>query len=459
MDHRIEHDSLGEVRVPADAFYGAQTQRAVENFDLSGEGMPRSFIRALGLVKAGAADANRDLGLLPPDISAAIHEAAMQVARGELDSHFPVDVFQTGSGTSSNMNANEVIAHCASRALGRPVHPNDHVNMSQSSNDVVPTVIHVAAALRVEEVLLPGLGVLVRIIEQRAAGLARVIKTGRTHLMDAMPLTAAQEARAWAAQVSNGIARVTGVESRLRLLAIGGTAVGTGVNAPVGFGEAAAHAVSRHTGLRFAVNPNLFEALAAQDTAVELSGQLKTVAVSLMKIANDLRWMNSGPLSGLGEVSLPALQPGSSIMPGKVNPVIPEAVAMVCARVIGNDMSITIAGQSGNFQLNVMLPLIAHDLLQSIELLGRAARALGERAIAGMTYDVERMKAQLLQNPILVTALNGIIGYEQGSKIARQAYAEGRAIVDVALEHVDMSREELERLLDPEALTRPASSG
>ncbi len=459
MNHRIEHDSFGEVRVPADAFFGAQTQRAVENFDLSGEVMPRAFIRALGLVKAAAAQANRDLGLLAPDISSAIQDVSMQISRGELDSHFPVGVFQTGSGTSSNMNANEVIAHCASRALGRSVHPNDHVNMSQSSNDVVPTAIHVGAALCVEEALLPGLSVLVRVIEQRAVGLERVIKTGRTHLMDAMPVTAAQEARAWAAQASNGIARVKGVESRLRRLAIGGTAVGTGINAPPGFGEAVAHAVSALTGLRFSVNPNLFEALGSQDTAVELSGQLKTVAVSLMKIANDLRWMNSGPLSGLGEVALPALQPGSSIMPGKVNPVIPEAVAMACARVIGNDASITIAGQSGNFQLNVMLPLIAHDLMQSIELLGRAARALGERAISGMIYDVERMKAQLSRNPILVTALNGIIGYEQGSKIARQAYAEGRAIVDVALEHVDLSREELERLLDPETLTRPGSPG
>jgi fumarate hydratase class II len=455
MEQRVERDSLGEVRVPAGAFYGAQTQRAVENFDISGQRMPRAFIRSLGLVKAAAAQANHDLGLLAPDMASAILDVAMQVARGDLDAQFPVEVFQTGSGTSSNMNANEVIAHCASSALGRPVHPNDHVNLSQSSNDVVPTAIHVAAALRVEEVLLPALGALVRIIEQRAAGLERIVKTGRTHLMDALPVTAAQEARAWAAQAANGIARIRAVEPRLRLLAIGGTAVGTGLNAPAGFGDRVALALSRHTGIEFAVNPNLFEALGTQDTAVELSGQLKTIAVSLMKIANDLRWMNSGPLSGLGEISLPALQPGSSIMPGKVNPVIPEAVAMACARVIGNDASITIAGQSGNFQLNVMLPLIAHDLLQSIELVGRSARALGERAIAGMIYAVERMSAQLARNPILVTALNPVIGYDRGAKIARQAYAEGRPLVDVALEHVDMSREELERLLDPEALTRP----
>lgn len=459
MDHRVEHDSLGDVRVPADAFYGAQTQRAIENFDLSGERMPRAFLRALGLVKASAAIANRDLCRLEADMANAIHDAAMRVARSELDEQFPVDVFQTGSGTSSNMNANEVIAYCASRTLGRVVHPNDHVNMSQSSNDVVPTALHVAAALRVEEVLLPGLGALARIIEQRAAGMERIVKTGRTHLMDAMPVTAAQEARAWAAQASNGMARLASVEPRLHLLAIGATAVGTGINAPPGFAERVVVDLHAKTGIRFSLNPNPFEALATQDTAVELSGQLKTIAVSLMKIANDLRWMNSGPLSGLGEVSLPALQPGSSIMPGKVNPVIPEAVAMVCARVVGNDASITIAGQSGNFQLNVMLPLIARDLLQSIELLGRAARSLGERAIAGMTYDVDRIKARLAGNPILVTALNSVIGYERGSKIARQAYAERRAIVDVALEHLDMSREELERLLDPEALTRPGSTG
>jgi len=459
MEHRIEHDSLGEVRVPADVYYGAQTQRAIENFALSGLRMPRAFIRALGLVKAAAARVNGASGALPPDIAIAIEAAAERVADGSLDAHFPVDVFQTGSGTSSNMNANEVIARCASQALGRAVHPNDHVNMSQSSNDVVPTAIHVGAALLVEETLLPGVAALAEIIERRAAEVGHIVKTGRTHLMDAMPLTAAQEAGAWAAQMRHGLARVRSTLPRLHALAIGGTAVGTGVNAPPEFGARVAQELAARTGIAFEAASNPFAALACQDTAVELSGQLKTIAAGLTKIANDLRWMNSGPLSGLGEIELPALQPGSSIMPGKVNPVIPEAVAMVCAKVIGNDATITLAAQSGNFQLNVMLPLIAHDLMQSVELLGRAAQALGEQAVAGMRYDEARIRSQLARNPILVTALNRIIGYEKGSKIARQAYAEGRPIVDVALEHVELPREELERLLDPAALTRAGIPG
>lgn len=454
MDYRIEHDSLGDVRVPAHVYYGAQTQRAVDNFAFGAPRMPRAFIRALGLIKSCAARVNCALRLLPADIAAAIEHAAERVIEGALEEHFPVEVFQTGSGTSSNMNANEVIARVGAATLGREIHPNDHVNMSQSSNDVVPSAIHVGAALLVEETLLPGLAALAQSIERHAAQAHSIVKTGRTHLMDAMPVTAAQEAGAWAAQVRGGIARVQSVLPRLHALAIGGTAVGTGVNALLEFGARVAAALAARTGIPFACAPNRFEAIACQDTAVELSGQLKTIAVGMMKIANDLRWMNSGPLSGLGEIELPALQPGSSIMPGKVNPVVPEAVAMICAKVIGNDAAITLAGQSGNFQLNVMLPLIAHDLLQSIELLGKAARALGERAIAAMRYDEERIRAQLARNPILVTALNTIIGYEQGSKIAAQAYAQGRPILDVALEHVDMPREALERLLDPAALTR-----
>jgi fumarate hydratase class II len=457
MSTRVERDSLGEVAVPAEALYGAQTQRAIDNFQLSGIGMPRAFLRGLGLVKACCARVNRELGLLEAPVAAAVVDAAMRVARGELDAHFPLDIFQTGSGTSTNMNANEVIAHVAGEALGRSVHPNDHVNMSQSSNDVIPTAIHVSAALLVEEALRPALGALAGAIEARADEAQAIVKTGRTHLMDAMPLTLGQELGGWAAQIRHAIDRIDAAAPRLRALAQGATAVGTGVNAPADFGPRVAQALTKETGVAFSASPNYFEALSSQDTAVELSGQLKVTAVSLMKIANDLRWMNSGPLTGLAEISLPALQPGSSIMPGKINPVIPEAVAMVCAKVIGNDAAITIAGQSGSFQLNVMLPLIAHDLLQSIELLARAARLLATRAIAGMTINETRLREQLGRNPILVTGLNRRIGYERGAQIAKRAYAEGRPILDVAVEMTGLAREELERLLDPAALTRPGT--
>ena len=455
MSFRLEYDSLGEVTVPADALYGAQTQRAIENFPISGLRMPRQFIRALGLIKDACARVNAELGLLDADLARAIQAAAMRVAHGELDAHFPIDVFQTGSGTSTNMNANEVVARCASLATGAKVHPNDHVNMSQSSNDVIPTAIHVAAALSVKETLLPGLEMLAAAIEARAANLAEIVKTGRTHLMDAVPLTMAQELGGWAAQVRHGIERVKGVAPRLCTLAQGGTAVGTGLNAPATFGSRFAHALTQTTAIAFSASSNYFEALSCQDTAVELSGQLRVIAVSLTKIANDLRWMNSGPLTGLREIELPELQPGSSIMPGKVNPVIPEAVAMVCAQVIGNDTTITIAGQSGNFQLNVMLPVIALNLLQSIELLGRASHVLAERSIAGLRVNEARIREQLDRNPILVTGLNRILGYEKGAAIAKQAYAEGRPIIDVAAEQTALPREELARLLDPMRLTRP----
>jgi fumarate hydratase class II len=454
MKTRIERDSLGEVRVPADALYGAQTQRAIDNFRLSGVPMPRAFIAALGSIKAACARANEELGLLAPEAAGAIVAAAERVARGELDKHFPLDIFQTGSGTSTNMNANEVIARLASAGAKEPVHANDHVNMSQSSNDVIPTAIHVAAAVALEQRLLPALDALATAIEARAADARAVVKTGRTHLMDAMPLTVGQELSGWAAQVRRDMERICAVRPRLHALAQGGTAVGTGVNAPVDFGGRFAVQLAQQTGIAFRPNANYFEALSSQDTAVELSGQLKVIAVGLMKICNDLRWMNSGPLAGLAEISLPALQPGSSIMPGKVNPVIPEAVAMICAKVIGNDAAIAIAGQSGSFQLNVMLPLIAHDLLQSVELLANGARALAERAIAGMTINEARLAEQLGRNPILVTALNRRIGYERGAEIAKRAYAQGRALIDVAVEMTDLTREELERLLDPAALTR-----
>lgn len=455
---RIERDSMGEVRVPADALWGAGTQRAIGNFRISGRRLPRSCIRALALVKQAAAAANARLGLLDATLAAAIGAAAAAVAAGQHDAQFPVDVFQTGSGTSSNMNANEVIAALAARA-GHVVHPNDHVNMGQSSNDVMPTAIHVGAALLLRERLLPSLEHLAEVIAGREAGMGAVVKTGRTHLMDAMPVTLAQELSAWRTQVQNALARLRSTEARLLCLAQGGTAVGTGINAHPDFSAHFCAELQRLTAIDFRPSPNFFEALASQDTAVELSGQLKVLAVSLMKIANDLRWMNSGPLAGLAEIALPALQPGSSIMPGKVNPVIPEATAMVAAQVIGNDAAITIAGQSGNFQLNVMLPLVACTLLDSLELLANAARALADQAIAGFTVNDARLAEALERNPMLVTALNPVIGYERGAAIAKRAYAEGRPIREVAAAMTGLTQAELEQLLDPLALTRGGIKG
>jgi len=458
IEMRIERDSLGEVQVPAAALYGAQTQRAVDNFPISGLRFPRPFIRALGLIKLAAARVNRDLGLLDASKAQVIERAAQEVADGLWDDHFPIDIFQTGSGTSTNMNANEVIANRALQLLGAPlgskaIHPNDHVNMSQSSNDVIPAAIHVAAYLEVAAALLPALRHLHETLVAKAASTQDVIKTGRTHLMDATPVRLGQEISGWAAQIEKGIARVEGALPRLAELAIGGTAVGTGLNAHPEFGGRVAAELASLTGLPFVEASNHFEAQAAQDAAVELSGQLKVVATSLMKIANDLRWMNSGPQAGLGEIVLPALQPGSSIMPGKINPVIPEAVTMVCAQVFGNDLTITIGGQSGNFELNVMLPVIAYNLLQSITLLANAARLLADKAVAGFTINRERMIDLVERNPILVTALNPLIGYDRAAQIAKRAYAEGRRLKEVAAEMSGLSAEELDRLLDPRALT------
>ncbi|MCM2310992.1 MAG: class II fumarate hydratase [Steroidobacteraceae bacterium] len=454
-EFRVERDSMGDMRVPAGALWGAQTQRAVQNFPLSGLRLPRGAIRALGLVKWAAAGANVELGEIDKVRGFAIQRAALEVAEGRHDAHFPVDVFQTGSGTSSNMNANEVIAHLATQyAGGTPVHPNDHVNRCQSSNDVVPTVIHLAAALAVTEQLLPGLKELSETLARKAGDVGDIVKTGRTHLMDAMPLTLGQELGAWRAQVDDGIARLQGCRPRLHALALGGTAIGSGINAPPGFAAKAASLLSLQTGLDLHPNRNLFAAIAAQDTAVELSGQLRTVAVSLMKIANDLRWMNSGPLAGLGEIALPALQPGSSIMPGKVNPVVPEAVTMVAAQVMGNDATVAIAGQSGTFQLNVMLPVIALNLLQSIELLGNASRALARSAIAGFAVNTRQVAAALERNPMLVTALAPVIGYDPAAAIAKRALAEGRPIREVAAEMTELDEQQLAKLLDPAALTR-----
>ena len=451
--YRIEKDSMGELRVPKDALWGAQTQRAVNNFPISGLTMPREFIAALGLVKWAAAGANSELGLLKSEIAAAIQKAAMSVSAGDYDEHFPVDVFQTGSGTSSNMNANEVIARLATAELSTDVHPNDHVNMSQSSNDVIPTCVHVSAAVAIKSSLLPALAHLSEVLAAKADETRDVVKTGRTHLMDAMPITLGQELDGWRAQIDHAAERLGDTMKRLVALAQGGTAVGTGINAHPRFGAKVAALLAEQTGVPFTSAKSKFEGLSSMDAAVETSGQLRVLAVSLTKIANDLRWMNSGPLAGIGEIALPALQPGSSIMPGKVNPVIPEAVTMVCAQVIGNDATIAIGGQSGNFQLNVMLPVVAFNLLQSIALLANASTCLADKAIAGFTVNTDNINRVLARNPILVTALNPVIGYEKGAEIAKEAYQQGRPVKEVAREMTDLTDEELDRLLDPSALT------
>ncbi|MEZ5513536.1 MAG: class II fumarate hydratase [Steroidobacteraceae bacterium] len=445
---------MGELAVPAAALWGAQTQRAVENFRLQGGAMPREFIAALGLVKQAAALANQSLGLLSPPMGAAIATAAAAVAAGQHDPAFPVDIFQTGSGTSSNMNANEVIAALASSQLGSPVHPNDHVNLGQSSNDVVPTAIHVSVALQWRQALAPALTQLATSIEQRERDLAAVTKTGRTHLMDAMPVTFAQELSGWRAQVEAAAARFAGALPRVLQLAQGGTAVGTGVNCHAEFPARFCAELSRLTGLSFVPAPNYFAALASQDTSVEWSAHMRGLALVFLKICNDLRWMASGPLAGLGEIELPKLQPGSSIMPGKVNPVIPEAVAMAAAQVIGWDSAITIAGQSGNFQLNVMLPLIANNLICGTRLCAASASALATQAVAGLVVREAHVAEQLARNPMLATALNPLIGYDKAVLIAKRAHAEGRSVLEVAIEESGLSREVLEKLLDPLALTR-----
>ena len=443
---------MGSIEVPRDALYGAQTQRAMNHFDLNRIPMPAPFIRALGLIKCACARTNGDLGSLDAGIANAISQAALEVSQGVHDGEFPVSVFQTGSGTSTNMNANEVIASLASNIAGSSVHPNDHVNMSQSSNDVIPSAIKVSACLEIDRELLPELSGLSRALAGRSRNLAKEVKTGRTHLMDAVPLTLGQELSAWQAQIDFNLARVREGLTRLAELPLGSTAIGTGLNAPEGFGASAVGHLGQLTGFSFRPLANLFEGIASQDSAVEMSGHLNTIAVSLMKIANDLRWMNSGPLAGLGEIQLQPLQPGSSIMPGKINPVLPEAIAMACAQVMGHHVAITIAGQSGNFQLNVMLPLIAYNLLESIGLMAGSARQLAN-VITHFTVNSERLQDALQRNPVLVTALNREIGYEKGAKIARQAYDEGRDILDVAEEETGLDRDVLVGLMDPLTLT------
>ncbi len=452
MKTRTEHDSMGALEVPETALYQAQTERARQNFRLSPLQLPQRFIQALLLLKQAAAATNRQLGVLAPPIAGAIIKAAQsQLAQTDMQ-HYPLDVFQTGSATSSNMNVNEVLATLASRELGSTVSPNDHVNLGQSSNDCIPTAIHISASLALEQQLLPALQQLQSALTSKSQQIGHIVKTGRTHLMDAMPVTFGQVLGGWQAQLAAAGRGLLAQQHSLQQLAQGGTAVGTGINAAPGFALLFCQELSALTGQPFRPADNYFSAIGSQDTAVATSGALKVLAVSLMKLCNDLRWMNSGPLAGLAEISLPALQPGSSIMPGKVNPVIPEAVAMLCAQVIGNDASITLAGQSGNFELNVMLPLVAYNLLQSIELLANGCKALAGQAIAGFSVNEANIAKALALNPILVTALNPLIGYSKAADIAKQAYQQQRPILDVALEHTGYSRTELEALLDPAKL-------
>jgi fumarate hydratase, class II len=455
MKTRVERDSMGEMQVPAEAMYGATTARAVENFPISELRYTRQMIRALGLIKKAAAQVNADLGLLDQSKADLIKAAAQEVADGKWDEHFPIDIFQTGSGTSTNMNVNEVIAYRAAQISGteRPVHPNDDVNMGQSSNDVIPTSIHLSTALAIKELLFPAMQHLEETLERKATETAGIVKMGRTHLMDAMPVTIGQAVAGWAAQVRQSKARLESTLPRLGQLAIGGTAVGTGINAHPEFGALVSAVLANETGLNLREAENHFEAQATQDTAVEVSGQLKTYATALIKISNDLRWMNSGPQGGLGEIKLPALQPGSSIMPGKVNPVIPEATMMVAAQVIGNDATITTGAHHGNFELNVMLPVIGYNLVQSVELLASVSQVLADKAIAGFEVNEAAIAEVVEKNPIMVTALNAIIGYEKGAEIAKRAYAENRRVKDLAMELTDLTEDELDRLLDPMDLT------
>lgn len=450
---RIEKDSMGSLEVPIDALYGAQTQRAINNFPISNTPMPASFIKALCYVKFACSESNQELGLLSPEKADAIQTAAKEVIQGDFTEQFPIDVFQTGSGTSTNMNANEVLASLTKQLTGVEVHPNDDINMSQSSNDVIPTTIHVAAAIAVEEHLLPALEHLASIIEDKEQALAHVVKTGRTHLMDAMPVKMSQELACWRAQITDNIARLKETQKRIQKLPQGGTAVGTGINAEPEFGSLVSTHLSTITAIHFEPMDNLFVGLSSQDTALELSGQLNVLAASLMKISNDLRWMNSGPLAGLGEIQLPALQPGSSIMPGKVNPVIPEAVCMVAAQIMGNHTAITVGAQSGTFQLNVMLPMIALNLLQSIEIAASASVQLADLAIKDFTVNEANLQKALDVNPILVTALNTVVGYEKGAAIAKEAYRTGKPVLDVALEMTDLDEETLKQYLNPALLT------
>jgi len=460
QDYRIERDTMGEVRVPAHAKWRAQTQRAVENFPISGATLERAHIEALARIKAAAAKVNAELGVLDADLADAVAAAADEVARGEYDAHFPIDVFQTGSGTSSNMNTNEVIATLATEKLGRPVHPNDHVNASQSSNDVFPSSIHVAATSALVNDLIPALDHLASSLARKAAEFETVVKSGRTHLMDATPVTLGQEFGGYAAAVRYGIERLQASLPRLAELPLGGTAVGTGINTPPGFSARVIGEVAAATGLPLTEARDHFEAQGARDGLVEVSGQLRTIAVSLYKISNDIRWMGSGPRTGLTEIFLPDLQPGSSIMPGKVNPVLPEALCMVCAQVVGNDAAIAFGGAAGNFELNVMLPMLARNVLESIRLLANISRLFADRCVDGIEANVERCKEYAESSPSVVTPLNKYIGYEEAAKVAKQALAERKTIREVVIErgYVEdgkLTAQQLDEALDVLSMTRP----
>ena len=456
---RTETDSLGPVEVPADALYGAQTQRARDNFPISSLRFSRRFIEALGTVKGAAARANRTLGLLDDAKADAIAEAADRVRAGDLDGEFVLDIFQTGSGTSTNMNANEVIATVASRQLDAPVHPNDDVNMGQSSNDVIPTAMHVAARVGIETELVPALEALATSLEAKAKAFDDVVKSGRTHLMDATPVRLGQEFGGYAAQVRKGVERVRRASDELAELALGGTATGTGINRPAGFPEAAIANIADATGLAFREADNHFEAQAAKDAYVSAAGALNTVAVSLLKIANDVRHLSSGPTSGLSEIQLPAIQPGSSIMPGKVNPVLSEATMMAAARVMGNAVTITVGGQHGNFELNVMMPVMAHAMLESIEILSGACDAFRTKCVDGIEANRERARELLLKNPSIATALNAEIGYDKASKVAKRAAAESRSVRDVVLEMDLIPEDRVDDVLDVRSMTEPGIPG
>jgi fumarate hydratase class II len=453
-DFRIEHDTMGEVRVPTTARWGAQTQRAVENFPVSGTGLERSLIAALARIKGAAALANADLGVLDAEVGAAISQAADEVAEGDWDDQFPVDVFQTGSGTSSNMNANEVLANLASERLGRPVHPNDHVNASQSSNDVFPSAIHLAAAEQVHRALLPALDYLVRALGAKAREFAEVVKSGRTHLMDATPVTLGQEFGGYAAQVEQGAVRIRSCLGRVGELPLGGTAVGTGINCPPGFARSVIERLAHQLDLPLAEATDHFAVHGARDALVELSGHLRTLAVTLIKVGNDVRWMASGPRTGLAEIRLPDLQPGSSIMPGKVNPVLVEAMTQAAAQVIGNDATVAFAGSQGNFELNVYLPVIARNVLESIRLLANVVQLFAERCVAGIEADVERCRAYAESSPSLGTSLNPYIGYEKAAEVVKESVRTGRSVREIATERGLLTDAELDTALDVLGMAR-----
>ena len=460
MEYRIEHDTMGEVKVPKDALYAAQTQRAVENFPISGTRLERAHIAALAEIKKAAALANAQLGVLDKDIANAIAAGADQVIGGKLDEHFPVDVYQTGSGTSSNMNMNEVLATLATNSLGKPVHPNDHVNASQSSNDVFPTSVHLAVTSALINDLVPALDYLATKLETKSVAWAEIVKAGRTHLMDATPVTLGQEFGGYAAQIRYGIERVESCIPRVAEVPLGGTAVGTGINTPKGFPQAVIKLLAEQTKLPITEARDHFEAQGARDALVEASGALRVLAVSLTKINNDLRWMGSGPNAGLGELSIPDLQPGSSIMPGKVNPVIPEAVLMVCARVIGNDQTVAWAGSTGNFELNVAIPVMGNSLLESIRLLANSSRVLADKTVDGLEVNIDRARALAESSPSIVTPLNKVIGYEAAAKIAKHSVANSMTIREAVIElgfveRGELTLDQLDAALDVLAMTRP----